>query len=448
MSKIYFVGINGIGMSGLAKIMKIKGYDVIGADLLRGYVTEELEDLGITVYNEHKAENMKGVTTLIVSSAIKKENPEYSYALEKGIKILKRGELLGELINLETGIAVAGTHGKTTTSSMLASVMLSLDPTIVVGGILPEIHSNAKPGKSKYFIAEADESDNSFLFMKPSYSIITNIEADHLENHGSLENIEESFSKFIDQTKKEIIVCGDCENLKKLIEKKSNVIKYSLENKNVEIYADEIKIENGKTKYKVYIKQKLIGEFSISIPGKHNILNTLPVIYLSLKFGVTMEELLKKLESFKGAKRRYDILLDKEMKIIDDYAHHPTEIKATLQGALSIEKNPIVAIFQPHRYSRIKFLFEEFENSFIGAEKVLLLPVYSAGEKNVHNVTLENLAKKINHKNIEVISNTDELEKNLVFEKNKVYIFMGAGDISKIAQKIVKNREGIKNENI
>ena len=220
MKKIYFIGINGIGMSGLAKIMKTKGYEVNGADLNRGYVTEELENMGITVYNTHEGEHVKGCDMVIASSAIKHDNPEYKYAVDNGIKIVKRGELLAMLLNDETGIAVAGTHGKTTTSSMMSSVMLDLDPTIVVGGILPEIGSNAKPGKSEYFVAEADESDNSFLFMKPSYAVITNVEEDHLDTHGCLENINKSFSQFIDQTKNEVVVCIDCENLKKLIKKK------------------------------------------------------------------------------------------------------------------------------------------------------------------------------------------------------------------------------------
>ena len=179
MEKIYFIGINGIGMSGLAKIMKCKGYEVLGADICRNYVTEDLLSMGITVYDEHNEENVKGVDFVVASTAIKETNPEYSYAINNGIKILKRGELLAKLLNNETGIAIAGTHGKTTTSSMMSAVMLKKDPTIVVGGILPEIQSNAKPGMSEYFIAEADESDNSFLYMKPKYCVVTNIDADH-----------------------------------------------------------------------------------------------------------------------------------------------------------------------------------------------------------------------------------------------------------------------------
>jgi len=274
MERIYFIGINGIGMSGLAKIMKCKGYDVKGADICSNYVTEELLSMGITVYNEHDEENVKGADYVIASTAIKETNPEYAYAKENGIKILKRGELLAKLLNRETGIAIAGTHGKTTTSSMLSAVMLKKDPTIVVGGILPEIKSNARPGKSEYFIAEADESDNSFLFMNPEYSVITNIDADHLDVHGNLDNIKKSFIEFILHTQKESIICMDSINLmdaiSKLPEGKS-VTTYSIKNENADIYAKNIKIVDRKTIFEVYVNKELKGEFSLNIPGEHNI---------------------------------------------------------------------------------------------------------------------------------------------------------------------------------
>lgn len=436
--RIYFIGINGIGMSGLAKIMKKKGYDVIGADLNRTTVTEELENIGITIYNEHNIVNLKEVNLVIASSAIKETNPEYKYALENKIKIFKRGELLAELLNLNTGIAVAGTHGKTTTSSMLGAVMLTLDPTIVVGGILPEIGSNAKFGSSDFFIAEADESDNSFLYMKPQYSIVTNIEADHLENHGSLENIEKSFIQFMEQTSKEVIVCNDCLNIKRIIKNKKNIKTYSLKDEASDIFTKNIEVKNGVTHFDVIIEGELYSRFILGIPGNHNISNALPVIYLAKKFGVSLEEIQKKIMEFKGAKRRYDILYDEKSRVIDDYAHHPTEIKATIQGALTIESRKIVAIFQPHRYSRINFLIEEFKNIFDGVEKVILLPVYSAGEKNVYDVTLEKLKEKIDHKNTIILESNDLLAREIDLNgEEKIYLFMGAGDISKIAHKIV-----------
>lgn len=448
MKKIYFIGINGIGMSGLAKIMKIKGYDVKGADLTRGYVTEELESMGITVYNTHEGEHVIGSDMVIASSAIRKDNPEYKYAIENNIKIVKRGELLAMLLNEETGIAVAGTHGKTTTSSMMASVMLEMDPTIVVGGILPEIGSNAKPGKSEYFIAEADESDNSFLYMNPKYSVITNVEEDHLDTHGCLANINKSFSQFIDQTEKETAVCIDCENLKELVreKEKGKITTYSIKDNGADIYACNIEITNCQTSYDVYIRGEKAGRYTISIPGNHNILNSLPVIYFARKFGVDEEFLKKALVNFKGSKRRYDILYcneDNGIKIIDDYAHHPTEIRATLQGAKSIEHEKLTIIFQPHRYSRVKFLLNNFKDAFDGAEEVMLLPIYSAGERDEFGVTIEDLGKVLENKKVVIEKDINKVDERILNCKgHEVFMFMGAGDISKVAHRIADKLEG------
>ena len=451
MEKIYFIGINGIGMSGLAKIMKCKGYDVKGADIAKNYVTEELLSMGITVYDEHNEENVKGVDFVVASTAIKETNPEYSYAKNNDIKILKRGELLAKLLNNETGVAIAGTHGKTTTSSMLSAVMLSKDPTIVVGGILPEIKSNAKPGKSEYFIAEADESDNSFLYMKPKYCVITNIDADHLDVHGTIENIKKSFIHFISRTEREAIVCTDCENVRDVIKNlpnDNNIVTYSIKDETANISARNIRIENAKTIFEVYINQKLAGEFSLNIPGDHNIQNSLPVIYLALKFGGSKEEIQEALNNFKGSKRRYDVLFDKELengygnktkkvRIIDDYAHHPTEIKATLKAIKGIDKSRLVVIFQPHRYSRVHFLLDEFKDAFKDVDKVILLPIYAAGEKNEFDISSEILKEHIEHNNVEVMTEWKDVKHYVSkVKKDSTYIFMGAGDISTLAHQI------------
>lgn len=445
MKNVFFVGINGIGMSGLAKIMKELNYNVYGSDPNSSYLTEEMRSQGITIYSEHKEENIKGMDTLVVSTAISKENPEYKKAMEEGIPVIKRGELLAKLLNQKVGLAVAGTHGKTTTSSMLATVLLEKDPTIVVGGIVECIKSNAKYGAGEYFVAEADESDNSFLYMRPKYSVITNIEADHLEKHGSLENIKKSFNIFMQQTEKEVIVCLDNKNIQELIGYKENVVTYSLLDKRADIYADGIKIVNGKTIYDVYIKGEYVGEFSLSIPGKHNVYNSLPVIYLAREFGLDMKTVKEKIENFKGAKRRYDVLFDDgEIKVIDDYAHHPTEIEATLQGAKSIEDKQITVIFQPHRYSRVKFLLEEFAGTFKSADELILMPVYSAGEKDEFGVTLEDLLKKINHENGKMLSSKEELEEILNKNEKRVYMFMGAGSISSFAHEFVERLENQK----
>ena len=449
MENVFFVGINGIGMSGLAKIMKELNYNVAGSDPSSSYLTDEMRNQGIKIYSEHKRENIDNMDTLIVSTAISRENPEYKRAVEEGIPVLKRGELLAKLLNEKTGVAVAGTHGKTTTSSMMATVLLEKDPTIVVGGIVDSIKSNAKYGAGEYFVAEADESDNSFLYMRPKYSVITNIEADHLEKHGCLENIKKSFNIFMQQTEREVIVCKDNKNIQDLIGYKDNVVTYSLLDKSADIYAEGIKIKDGKTIYDVYIKGEYVGEFSLSIPGTHNVYNSLPVIYLAREFGLNMEKVKKEIAEFKGAKRRYDVLFDNgNIKVIDDYAHHPTEIEATLQGARSIEKNHITVIFQPHRYSRVKFLLEEFAGTFKNADELILMPVYSAGEKDEFGVSLEDLLNKIGHKNSRIIKDKNELEEEL-YKRNEshVYLFMGAGSISsfahEFAEKLEKQKKGI-----
>lgn len=460
MEKIFFVGINGIGMSGLAKIMKCKGYKVSGSDICRNYVTEELISLGIEVFDEHNPKNVENFDYIIASSAIKKENPEICYANNNDIKILKRGELLAKLLNDEKGIAIAGTHGKTTTTSMMAAGMMSKDPTVVVGGILPEINSNAKAGKSEYFIAEADESDNSFLYMKPKYSVITNIDEDHLDVHKNLENIKNSFKKFIENTEEEVIACGDCENIKntlsELDEKNLKKIKiYSIDDENADICAKNISIEESKTFFDIFIDGKNQGRFNLKIPGRHNIQNSLPVIYLCLKFGIDKNILKEALEKFKGSKRRYDILYDenlengfgnktKRVRIIDDYAHHPTEIKATLDAIKSIDKSRLVVIFQPHRYSRVHFLLNEFKNCFTAVDKVILLPIYAAGEKNEYDISSENLAEVINHNNVEVMNEWKDI-KNYIkkVKKDSTYIFMGAGNITNLAHEISEELRGI-----
>ena len=440
MKKIFFIGINGIGMSGLAKIMAKSGYCVSGSDQAKKDVSIELESLGVKIHYIHDSKNVEGMDLVVRSSAIKETNPEYKYAIENKIEVIKRGEFLARLFNEKSGIAVAGTHGKTTTSSMLGAVMLPLDPSIVVGGILPEINSNSYCGTGEFLIAEADESDNSFLYLFPEYSIITNIEADHLENHGNFENIKKSFTQFYDQTKKLTLVNIDCLESKKLLELNDKVLTYSIEGK-AGIYADNIRIIDGKSVFDVILGDKLLGEFKLSVPGRHNVSNSLGVIYLAYTLGVSLDEIRIRLEKFKGAKRRYDVLLDGDIRIIDDYAHHPTEIRATLEGAKKIESKKITAIFQPHRYSRVKFLYEEFKGCFDLADEVILLPVYSAGEENIYGITLSDLATDIyTSGTTKILTSTEEILERIKTE-DRTYIFMGAGTISQMAYEVVENLE-------
>ena len=442
MEKVFFSGINGIGMSGLALILKNLGYTVAGSDIAEKGITKTLRDNGIEVFIEQKLENVenKGYDTYVYSTAIKENNPEYSYMKEKGVTMYRRGALLAESMNkFKKGIAAAGTHGKTTTSSLLSVVFLDKDPYIAVGGIIPEIDSNSKVGNSEYFIAEADESDNTFLYMNPYYSVITNVEADHLDFHGTLEHIIESFKKFVDLTKHKVLACFDNDILKTFKDEK--IIYYSVDEKNkenVDVYASNIQVIDGITSFDVYILGEFEGRYSLSVPGLHNVSNSLPVIYIALKEGISRTVIQDRLLSFKGANRRYQVLYENEFKIIDDYAHHPTEILATIKAAKMNEKKEVNVIFEPHRYSRTSFFLDDFANSLREADNIYLLPIYSASEENIYDISSEKLAKEIgNH--CTVYTKEKVIEKLLEEDKkDKVYIFMGAGSVSALAHNFVE----------
>lgn len=450
MKNVFFIGINGIGMSGLAKIMSHNGYNVFGSDIKRKPITNVLESRGIKIYIGHNEENLKGMDLVVYSSAIKSDNIEYRYARDNQITMYKRGELLGKLMDKRyTGIAVAGTHGKTTTSSMMSVVMETLDPTIVVGGIIPEINSNSKVGESKYFVAEADESDNSFLYLYPEFSIITNIEPEHLENYeGNYELLKDSFSHFIRQTNSKSLVNKDNKELYEIAKNSKNTFFYSLIDKDVDIYADNIRSDSSFCYFDVYKEGIFLGKFCLAVPGKHNIYNALGVIYIADELGISLMEIQEKLKLFKGAKRRFDIIHNNSIKIIDDYAHHPTEVKTTIEAAKTRNPKRLITIFQPHRYSRINNLLKAFDNVFDLADRVIFLPIYSAGEKQTFGLNSEKFAKRIKSKNrIENIlseSQLFELIKN-DYRSGDMYLFMGAGDVSLMANNISEEMDKIDN---
>ena len=411
IKSIYFSGINGIGMSGLAKILAKDGYEVYGSDIDRKPITDELEAMGVKVYIGQMEENMKGkdIDVFVYSTAIRKTNPEYKYAVENNITMIKRGQLLAEIMNRFDGIAVAGTHGKTTTSSMMSVALLEKEPFIVVGGIIPEIHSNSKIGNSEYFVAEADESDNSFLFIKPKYAVVTNVEPDHLEHHGTFENIKKSFEQFIDSTERLVLLCKDTVEKEHLKFTNKNVAWYSLESEDAQIYAKDVEIKDGKTSYEVVKNGESLGRFTLTIPGKHNILNSLPVIYLAHEFKCDMNKVKEKIEEFKGANRRYQVIYDNNLRIIDDYAHHPTEVSVTIEAAKATEKGKVTVIFQPHRYTRTKFFLDGFVEALKKADDLMLLPIYAASEDNIYGISSEDLAAKIgNHVKV---TTEEEIEK-------------------------------------
>lgn len=449
IKSIYFSGINGIGMSGLAKILAKDGYEVYGSDIDRKPITDELEAMGVKVYIGQVEENMKGkdIDVFVYSTAIRKTNPEYKYAVENNITMIKRGQLLAEIMNRFDGIAVAGTHGKTTTSSMMSVALLEKEPFIVVGGIIPEIHSNSKIGNSEYFVAEADESDNSFLFIKPKYAVVTNVEPDHLEHHGTFENIKKSFEQFIDSTERLVLLCKDTVEKEHLKFTNKNVAWYSLESEDAQIYAKDVEIKDGKTSYEVVKNGESLGRFTLTIPGKHNILNSLPVIYLAHEFKCDMNKVKEKIEEFKGANRRYQVVYDNNLRIIDDYAHHPTEVSVTIEAAKATEKGKVTVIFQPHRYTRTKFFLDGFVEALKKADDLMLLPIYAASEDNIYGISSEDLAEKIgNHVKV---TTEEEIEKIVEESKNSgnTFVFMGAGSVSKVAHNIVDKLNANENKN-
>ena len=339
-------------------------------------------------------------------------------------------------MNRFDGIAVAGTHGKTTTSSMMSVALLEKEPFIVVGGIIPEISSNSQIGNSEYFIAEADESDNSFLYIKPKYSVVTNIEADHLDHHGTFENIKKSFEQFIDSTEKIAILCKDTVEKVGLNIKNKNVVWYSIKDETADIYAKNIRVEDGITSFEVVKKGEDLGTFSLSIPGDHNVSNSLPVIYFAHEFKCNMKKVKERILKFKGANRRYQVIYDNNLRLIDDYAHHPTEVKVTINAAHNTEKGKVTVIFQPHRYSRTKFFFDDFVNSLKDADDLILLPIYAASEDNTYGVSSELLAEKIGG-NVRV-QTQEEIESIIKKDRNSgnTYVFMGAGSVSRVAHEI------------
>lgn len=449
IKSIYFSGINGIGMSGLAKILAKDGYEVYGSDIDRKPITDELEAMGVKVYIGQVEENMKGkdIDVFVYSTAIRKTNPEYKYAVENNITMIKRGQLLAEIMNRFDGIAVAGTHGKTTTSSMMSVALLEKEPFIVVGGIIPEIHSNSKIGNSEYFVAEADESDNSFLYIKPKYAVVTNVEPDHLEHHSTFENIKKSFEQFIDSTERLVLLCKDTVEKEHLKFTNKNVAWYSLESEDAQIYAKDVEIKDGKTSYEVVKNGESLGRFTLTIPGKHNILNSLPVIYLAHEFKCDMNKVKEKIEEFKGANRRYQVIYDNNLRIIDDYAHHPTEVSVTIEAAKATEKGKVTVIFQPHRYTRTKFFLDGFVEALKKADDLMLLPIYAASEDNIYGISSEDLAAKIgNHVKV---TTEEEIEKIVEESKNSgnTFVFMGAGSVSKVAHNIVDKLNANENKN-
>ncbi len=443
---IHFVGIGGIGMSGLALIMDSLGFRIQGSDKSDNKNLNLLRKRKIPIYLNHNKQNIKNCTVLVVSSAIKKSNPEYRHAKKLNLPIYKRGELLGHIVSLMKNIVVTGSHGKTTTTSILSNIMnyAKLDPTIINGGVLNSIGSSAKLGKSDWSLVESDESDGSFLQIPFNYSIITNIDNEHLDYYRTMKNLKNKFIEFINKTPSfgKAFLCLDDKNIKNILPKikNKNFYTYGLSKQSNFIIENVIQNKSYSkfdVKIKIPGKTKIIKNIIIPLLGLHNIKNTTSALAVAFSIGVPDRLIKLGLKSFKGVERRFNYLFKKNnVPFFDDYAHHPTEILSVLDGVKKVYKDEkIVCIFQPHRISRLRSLKRKFTKCFKKANTIILCPIYKAGENFKLGFSYESFAKQIirnSEVNLIMIKNELDLKKivkNLAYG-NKIFIAMGAGSIS------------------
>ena len=444
---IHFVGIGGIGMSGLALIMKGMGFNVQGSDVLINKNIERLKKDKIKINIQHNKKNIMRATIVVISSAIKKNNPELIEARAKQLPIYKRGEMLANIVSLTKNIVVTGSHGKTTTTSLLAAIFskTKLDPTIINGGVLNAIKSSAKLGKSDWCILEADESDGSFIHVPPTYSIITNIDREHMDYYNSINDLKNLFIKFINNVPSfgKSFICIDDKNNNDLLKKikTKNFYTYGINSKS-QFYIKNVKQVKEFSEYDLAIslpgkKKTIISKIKIPLLGIHNIRNSVAAAAVALTIGISKDIIKSGLKEFEGVQRRFNkIFTYRETNFYDDYAHHPTEIKEVLNGVrAAYKKEEVICIFQPHRISRLKDLKKEFSFSFKKADTVILCPIYTAGEKMKLGFSYDNFAKDIiKNSKVKLFMVNDQYQlamliKNTIYGK-KIVVGMGAGTIS------------------
>lgn len=446
---VHFIGIGGIGMSGIASILRTKGIVVSGSDVKDSRLLESLRHGGIKVYLGHHAENISGADLAVYSSAIKPDNVEFIAAEKHNIPLMRRAECLAALMKDKVAITISGAHGKTTTTSLAAHMLIQagFNPTAVIGGIVRNWDDNIFIGKSRYFVAEADESDGTFLKYEPTYSIVTNIDYEHLDYYKDYNSIVKAFAEFMAKTKDEgcLIACYDDLNIRKILSGiKKRFITFGL-SQGCDVRAAGISLEGFSCGFDCFWRNEPLGRFNLSVPGLHNVSNSLAVIALGQELGVAKDVIQKSLSTYKGAERRLQIKGESpDYLIIDDYAHHPTEIKATLSAARSIVRHKcckrLIAVFQPHRYSRTKFLMDEFLDSFDQADYLIITDIYAASEFPIAGINAEIICEKIRKKgkkNVEFIQKEKIVDRILcIVNSGDLIITLGAGDIGKLTDEL------------
>ena len=444
---VHFVGIGGYGMSAIAKVMLDMGYHVTGSDVSSQELTQRLSERGATVYRGHEAGQIDGADVVVYSTALPQDNVELEAARAKRIPVIHRSEMLARLMADRTGVAVTGAHGKTTTTSMIAYVMetCGLDPTFVVGGVVSNIGDNAKAGGGQFVVAEADESDGSFLHYRPKIAVITNIEADHLEHYdGKFENLLQAYEQFITQIPADglLVYSADDEHLKRmapLAHCRTLCVGFD---RGADYYADSIELRDRTSSSTVHSQGRTLGILELALPGRHNIMNALAALAVAGEAGLSFEQTAHALSQFHGAKRRFQVIAEESgVLVIDDYAHHPTEISATIAAAQSTGRK-IIAVFQPQRYSRTFFLFDAFAHAFEGADEVVISDIYApAGEMPIEGVSAKRLAEEIkiqSNPNVHYLGSKDDVFEHLVkhVRPGDLVLTMGAGDIWKVAVRL------------
>lgn len=446
----HFIGVGGYGMSAIARVMLEMGYRVTGSDVAKKALTDQLASRGATIYIGHQAANVDGADLVIYSSGIPEDNVERRAAKEQNIPLLHRSQMLARLLNERIGIAVTGAHGKTTTSSMIAQVMVEcqIDPTYIIGGEVIGLGGNAKAGTGDYVVAEADESDGSFLEYSPHIAVVTNIEADHLENYGgSFENLKQAYKQFLRQIKPGglAVLCVDDSYVRELLPSvRTNVLTYGIE-RDADLQAAGIRSSERGTAFTVLERGKELGEVALSVLGRHNVYNALATIAVCRHALIPFADIQRALPLYAGTKRRFQIVGDvRGVMVVDDYAHHPTEIQASIAAAKHLQKR-IIAVFQPQRYSRTFFLLEEFSRAFGEADEVVITDIYSpAGEARIEGVSAERLAELI-HKNgqtrVTFCATKRDVECFLLesVRPGDLVLTMGAGDIWQVAENLVRD---------
>ncbi len=447
---IHFIGIGGISMSGLAEILFTKGFEISGSDMKSSAIIEHLQNLGVNIKIGHNENNITEYIDLVVyTAAVKGDNPELVAAKKHNIKIIDRAELLGHIMDsYKYSIAVSGTHGKTTTSSMVSEILLedNSDPTISIGGILPSINGNIKIGSSDYFVAEACEYFESFLKFKPFVGVILNIEADHLDYFKDLNHIRHSFHNFANRIPVggSLIINSKIENLDEIISNLNcNVITYGVDTEQADWTARNVIHEKtGKNSFDAYFKNQFICRIYLNIPGDHNISNALAACAATYCLGAKPDSIVRGLSNFKGTQRRFQFKGKfNGVTVIDDYAHHPTEILATLSAAKKVEHNKLWCVFQPHTFSRTKAFINEFAHAFEDADNIVIAKIYAAREKDTGEISGNDLAEKIKDlgKNVVYFNEFEEIEKFLLSncKNGDLLITMGAGDINLVGEHII-----------